>query len=49
MSHCIVRARLNSIQTVVSNPEGRYRLLRTGDAVESRNIHAAILDARRVV
>ncbi len=35
-------------QTLVSNPRGRYRLLRIGDAVASRNIHAAIFDARRV-
>ena len=35
-------------QTLVSNQEGRYRLIRIGDAVESRNIHAAIFDARRV-
>ncbi|HEY7009597.1 MAG TPA: FAD-dependent oxidoreductase [Jatrophihabitantaceae bacterium] len=35
-------------QTLVSNPDGRYRLIRIGDAIESRNIHAAIFDARRV-
>jgi len=35
-------------QTLVSNPDGRYRLIRIGDAVASRNIHAAIFDARRV-
>jgi NADPH-dependent 2,4-dienoyl-CoA reductase/sulfur reductase-like enzyme len=35
-------------QTLVSNQEGRHRLIRIGDAVESRNIHAAIFDARRV-
>ena len=35
-------------QTLVSNPHGLYRLLRIGDAVASRNIHAAIFDARRV-
>jgi pyruvate/2-oxoglutarate dehydrogenase complex dihydrolipoamide dehydrogenase (E3) component len=35
-------------QSLVSNPDGRYRLIRIGDAVESRNIHAAIFDARRV-
>jgi 2,4-dienoyl-CoA reductase-like NADH-dependent reductase (Old Yellow Enzyme family)/thioredoxin reductase len=34
-------------QTRVSNPDGRYRLIRIGDAVASRNIHAAILDGRR--
>jgi 2,4-dienoyl-CoA reductase-like NADH-dependent reductase (Old Yellow Enzyme family)/glycine/D-amino acid oxidase-like deaminating enzyme len=34
-------------QTLVSNPDGRYRLIRIGDAVASRNIHAAIYDARR--
>jgi 2,4-dienoyl-CoA reductase-like NADH-dependent reductase (Old Yellow Enzyme family) len=35
-------------QTLVSNPHDRYRLLRIGDAVASRNIHAAVFDARRV-
>jgi 2,4-dienoyl-CoA reductase-like NADH-dependent reductase (Old Yellow Enzyme family)/thioredoxin reductase len=34
-------------QTVIRNPEGRYRLIRIGDAVSSRNIHAAIYDALR--
>jgi hypothetical protein len=34
-------------QTLVANPAGRYRLLRIGDAVASRNIHAAVLDGRR--
>lgn len=36
-------------QTVVRNPDGRYRLWRVGDAVASRNIHAAIYDALRLV
>ena len=35
-------------QTLVRNREGRYRLFRIGDAVASRNIHAAILDSRRL-
>jgi len=30
------------------NPEGRFELFRVGDAVASRNIHAAILDSLRV-
>ncbi|MDH3233244.1 MAG: NADH:flavin oxidoreductase [Alphaproteobacteria bacterium] len=30
------------------NPEGTYRLYRIGDAVSSRNIHAAIYDALRL-
>jgi NADPH-dependent 2,4-dienoyl-CoA reductase/sulfur reductase-like enzyme len=34
-------------QTLVSNPDGFYRLIRIGDAVASRNIHAAIFDGRR--
>ena len=34
-------------QTVVRNPEGRYRLIRIGDAVASRNIHAAVFDGLR--
>ena len=35
-------------QRVVRNPDGRFRLFRLGDAVASRNIHAAILDALRL-
>jgi N-methyl-L-proline demethylase len=35
-------------QTVVRNPNGNYRLYRIGDAVSSRNIHAAIYDALRL-
>jgi len=38
----------NRAQTAVSNPEGSYRLLRVGDAVHSRNIHAAIFESRRL-
>ncbi|HSH42752.1 MAG TPA: NADH:flavin oxidoreductase [Arenicellales bacterium] len=30
------------------NPEGRFELFRVGDAVASRNIHAAILDSLRI-
>lgn len=36
-------------QTIVSNPEGRFQLFRIGDAVASRNTHAAIYDALRLV
>lgn len=36
-------------QTLVRNPEGRYRLFRIGDAVASRNIHAAVYDALRLM
>ena len=32
-----------------SNPDGRYRLFRIGDAVASRNIHAAVYDAIRLM
>ena len=35
-------------QTLARNPRGRYRLLRIGDAVQSRNVHAAIYDALRL-
>jgi N-methyl-L-proline demethylase len=35
-------------QQVVRNPEGGYQLFRIGDAVASRNIHAAIYDAFRL-
>jgi 2,4-dienoyl-CoA reductase-like NADH-dependent reductase (Old Yellow Enzyme family) len=34
-------------QTVVRNIDGKFRLLRIGDAIHSRNIHAAIYDGLR--
>ncbi|HEX3982739.1 MAG TPA: NADH:flavin oxidoreductase [Acidisoma sp.] len=34
-------------QTALRNPDGRFRLFRIGDAVSSRNIHAAIYDGLR--
>jgi hypothetical protein len=36
-------------QTVRHNPDGGYRLFRIGDAVASRNIHAAVYDAIRLM
>ena len=36
-------------QEIRSNPDGAFQLFRLGDAVESRNIHAAIYDALRLV
>jgi len=35
-------------QDGVRNPDGGYRLFRIGDAASSRNLHAALLDARRI-
>lgn len=35
-------------QDVVRNPDGKFRLFRIGDAVSSRNIHAAVYDALRL-
>ncbi|WP_055554788.1 NADH:flavin oxidoreductase [Streptomyces sp. NBRC 110028] len=35
-------------QREADNPEGRFQLFRIGDAVTSRNIHAAVLDALRL-
>lgn len=35
-------------QKLVRNPDGRFRLFRIGDAVASRNIHAAIYEALRL-
>ncbi|MGD1877289.1 MAG: hypothetical protein ACFB13_07290 [Kiloniellaceae bacterium] len=35
-------------QQTVKNPEGAFRLYRIGDAVASRNVHAAIYDALRL-
>ena len=36
-------------QDLVANPQGAFRLFRIGDAVASRNIHAAIYDALRLM
>ena len=36
-------------QNVMRNPGGAFRLFRLGDAVSSRNIHAAIFDAVRLL
>ncbi|NND03776.1 MAG: NADH:flavin oxidoreductase [Acidimicrobiia bacterium] len=35
-------------QKLVSNPQGSFQLFRVGDAVASRNIHAAIYDSLRL-
>ncbi len=35
-------------QNVLRNPDGRFRLFRVGDAVASRNIHAAVFDGLRL-
>ena len=35
-------------QAIERNPEGEYQLFRIGDAVASRNIHAALYDALRL-
>lgn len=35
-------------QALVRKSEGRYQLFRIGDAVSSRDVHAAMLDARRL-
>nr|BFD41135.1 NADH:flavin oxidoreductase [Pseudomonas sp. FFPRI_1] len=36
-------------QSVADNPEGEFQLFRIGDAVSSRNTHAAIYDALRLL
>ncbi|NVK00113.1 MAG: NADH:flavin oxidoreductase [Oceanospirillaceae bacterium] len=36
-------------QTVNNNPAGRFQLYRIGDAISSRNTHAAIYDANRLM
>ncbi len=41
--------RRNGPHEVVTNPDGRFRLVRVGDAVASRNIHAAIYDSLRLL
>ncbi|MCV6610688.1 MAG: NADH:flavin oxidoreductase [Amphritea sp.] len=37
------------VQHQMNNPEGSFQLFRIGDAVSSRNVHAAIYDALRLV
>jgi hypothetical protein len=37
-----------SPQSSVHNEDGEFRLYRVGDAVSSRNIHAAVLDSFRL-
>ena len=36
-------------QALAPNPDGAYQLFRIGDAVSSRNVHAAIYDAARLM
>ena len=36
-------------QTLITNPGGTFQLFRIGDAVASRNIHAAVYDALRLL
>ena len=38
----------NRPQSIKSNPHGEFQLFRVGDAVASRNIHAAIYDSIRI-
>lgn len=40
---------LGQPQSVVRNPEGKFQLFRIGDAVSTRNTHAAIYDALRLL
>jgi N-methyl-L-proline demethylase len=35
-------------QTSIRNPDGKFQIFRIGDAISSRGIHSAILDAARV-
>jgi hypothetical protein len=37
-----------SPQSPIHNDGGRFRIYRVGDAVSSRNIHAAVLDSFRL-
>ena len=37
------------IQNIIKNKNNKFNLYRIGDAVSSRNIHAAIYDALRLV
>ena len=46
LDHRAIRA--NQPQALVSNPAGKFQLFRVGDAIASRNIHAAIYDSLRL-
>jgi hypothetical protein len=35
-------------QSSIRNPDGKFQVFRIGDAISSRGIHSAILDAARV-
>jgi pyruvate/2-oxoglutarate dehydrogenase complex dihydrolipoamide dehydrogenase (E3) component len=35
-------------QSIARNPDGRFQIFRIGDAIASRNVHAAMLDAARL-
>jgi hypothetical protein len=37
-----------SFKEIAKNPKGNYHLYRVGDAISSRNIHAAIYDSLRI-
>ncbi|MDE3026894.1 MAG: N-methyl-L-proline N-demethylase HpbA [Paracoccaceae bacterium] len=37
------------MQSLLRNPDGKFRLFRIGDAISARNTHAAIYDALRLV
>ena len=39
----------NQPQTLVRNPQGKFQLFRVGDAVASRNIHAALYESLRLI
>jgi pyruvate/2-oxoglutarate dehydrogenase complex dihydrolipoamide dehydrogenase (E3) component len=38
----------SELQTINRNPDGTFKLFRIGDAVLSRNVHAAIFDGTRI-
>jgi 2,4-dienoyl-CoA reductase-like NADH-dependent reductase (Old Yellow Enzyme family)/thioredoxin reductase len=45
----LIEAMINGrAQTSVRNPDGKFQLFRIGDAISSRGIHSAILDASRI-
>jgi len=45
VGECLAAGKAKELQR---NPEGRYLLYRVGDAVSSRNVHAAIYDSLRL-
>ena len=45
----VFRLAEDRLRLIESNPQGRFQLFRVGDAVLSRNVHAAIYESARIM